>query len=268
MLNLLVRNVNYTNLLQEREELQRKGAEMQRRLQNASVEVQGLQASLKDVSLSNSRLRSRLQQETGALGSLREQRAEKEGALFLRNHMVFTQQQQICVLKEAIEKEERCLEQTRQKHQCILDRLKVSQKLPSSRRRLPPVEVQKAPGGCFEEAVGTINFRRGSPVRRGRVLKLSHRRCNYITHCQLLLQDIDEKRRNVEKESDYIDEKLQRSMKQRLKLQTSIQKRRRVAAPSSQPVEVNDECQFCNAEIQCHAECLKGMLQSLYRSMG
>ncbi|CDI86711.1 S-formylglutathione hydrolase, related [Eimeria praecox] len=189
---------------QEREELQRKGAEMHRRLQSASVEVQGLEASLRDVSLSNSRLRSRLQQETGALGALREQRAEKEGALFLRNRMAFTQQQQICLLKEAIEKEERCLQQTRQQHQCTLDRLR----------------------------------------------------------------DVDEERRNVEKESNYVDEKLQRSIKQRLKLQTSIQKRRAGATPSSLLMEEDGELQFCNAEIQYHAECLKGMLQSLYQSMG
>ncbi|CDJ49020.1 hypothetical protein, conserved [Eimeria brunetti] len=189
---------------QEREELQRKGAEMHRRLQSASVEVQGLEASLRDVSLSNSRLRSRLQQEIGVVGALHEERAEKEGALFLRNHMVFTQQQQICALKEAIEKEERCLKQTRQQHQCILNRLR----------------------------------------------------------------EVDEQKRNLQKESNYIDEKLQRSMKQRFRVQTSMQKRRACTAPSTQATEANEETKLCNAEIQCHAECLEGMLQSLYRSMG
>lgn len=141
MLKLLARKLNIANLSQEREELQRKGAEMHRRLQSASVEVQGLEASLKDVSLSNSRLRSRLQQETKALGALREQRAEKEGTLFLRNHMVFTQQQQICVLKEAIEEEQRCLQKTKEQHQCVLDRLRVRQAAAPPRNCLPRVEA-------------------------------------------------------------------------------------------------------------------------------
>ncbi|CDJ29130.1 uncharacterized protein EMH_0024130 [Eimeria mitis] len=216
---------------QEREELQRKGAEMHRRLQSASVEVQGLEASLRDVSLSNSRLRSRLQRETGAVGALREQKAEKEGALFLRNHMAFTQQQQICLLKEAIEKEERCLEQTKQEHQRVLERLRVCQTTSQLRGHLPFAKAQKEP----------------------RVSLKRH---------------VDEKRKDVENESNSVDEKLQRSIKQRLKLQTSIQKRRLGGAPSSQPAEANEESQLCNAEIQYHAECLEGMLQSLYRSMG
>ncbi|CDJ66613.1 hypothetical protein, conserved [Eimeria necatrix] len=189
---------------QEREELQRKGAELHRRLQNATSEVQGLEASLRDVSLSNGRLRTKLQQESRILSVLQEKKAEKEGALFFRNHVVFAQQQQIGVLKDSLEREQRCLHQTKQIHQGVIEKLR----------------------------------------------------------------EADEKMRSLEKERLTVDEKLRRSQQLRQKLQASIQKRRLAADKTDQSTDSIHGGEFCNAEIHFHAECLKGMLQSLYRTMG
>ncbi|OEH77854.1 s-formylglutathione related protein [Cyclospora cayetanensis] len=108
---------------QEREELQRRISEIHRKLQSASAEVEGLQATLRDVALSNTRLRSRLQKESGILGTLREKQAQMEGTLFLRNRMEFTQQQHIAKLNEAIKAEQCALKQTKEVHQCTLDKL-------------------------------------------------------------------------------------------------------------------------------------------------
>ena len=113
-------------ILQEREELQRQGAALHRRLQGASAEVEGLEAALRDASLSNNRLRSRLQQENGALGALKEKKAEKESALFLRNHITFTQQQQITAVREAIAVQQRNLQEKKQLHQGVIEKLQVS----------------------------------------------------------------------------------------------------------------------------------------------
>ncbi|XP_026190886.1 coiled-coil domain-containing protein 39 [Cyclospora cayetanensis] len=110
---------------QEREELQRRISEIHRKLQSASAEVEGLQATLRDVALSNTRLRSRLQKESGILGTLREKQAQMEGTLFLRNRMEFTQQQHIAKLNEAIKAEQCALKQTKEVHQCTLDKLVV-----------------------------------------------------------------------------------------------------------------------------------------------
>lgn len=94
------------------------------------------------------------------------------------------------------------------------------------------------------------------------------RRSKYSACSWLVLQEADEKMRSLEKERLTVDEKLRRSQQLRHKLQASIQKRRLTADKTDQSTDSIDRGEFCNAEIHFHAECLKGMLQSLYRAMG
>lgn len=105
--------------------MQRHGAALLRRLKSAAAEVEGLQATLRDVCLCNSRLRSKLQQQSKVVTLLREKKAEKQDALFLRNHMAFTVQQQIAALKDAITAEQLCLQEAKQVHHKVVDKLEV-----------------------------------------------------------------------------------------------------------------------------------------------
>lgn len=84
---------------------------------------------------------------------------------------------------------------------------------------------------------------------------------------RLLAQVLEEQLRHLEKEFFSLDEKLRRALQQRQKLQNSLRQRR---ATASQPVQSSDKnrVDVCNAEMQCHAESLKDMLQSLYEAMG
>lgn len=73
--------------------------------------------------------------------------------------------------------------------------------------------------------------------------------------------------RRLESESTSLDEKLQRAMQQMHKLQRSIQQRRSAttAASPNPPLLEGD---VCNAEMQCHAETLKALLDGLYKAIG
>ncbi|KAL8424271.1 hypothetical protein Efla_002889 [Eimeria flavescens] len=113
---------------QEREELQRLSAALHRRLQTATAEVEGLEATVRDVRLCNSRLRSKLQEENEALSALKWAKEEKESALFLRKHMMFTHHQQIEALKKAIEVEQKCFQDARNIHQGVLEELAAAEK--------------------------------------------------------------------------------------------------------------------------------------------
>lgn len=95
-------------------------------MQSASAEVEGLQATLKDVRLCNTRLRSKLQQQSGVLRTLREKKAEKESALFLRKHLAFTQQQKIAALRDAVAAEENRLRSVKEAHTEVVGKLEVS----------------------------------------------------------------------------------------------------------------------------------------------
>lgn len=74
--------------------------------------------------------------------------------------------------------------------------------------------------------------------------------------------------RSLESDFASLDEKLQRAVEQRLKLQTKIQRRRTAITGAEQLHQEQAEDEVCNAEMRCHAESLTALLQCLYRAMG
>ncbi|KAL8441200.1 hypothetical protein Emag_007368 [Eimeria magna] len=188
---------------QEREELQRLGAALQRRLQAASAEVEGLEATVRDVRACNARLRSRLQSETGALTALRGEKEHKENALFLKKHLTFTHYQQIEALKKATELQQKNLEEAKTTHLEVLNDL--------------------------EAAEG--------------------------------------ERKRLQSQSCVLEAKLARTLQQLEKAHASIQERRSSRSTGIQDRRQNN-FEFCNAEMRCHAESLRVLLQSLYSAIG
>ncbi|KAL8274288.1 hypothetical protein Esti_001799 [Eimeria stiedai] len=188
---------------QEREELQRLSAAVHRRLQTASVEVEGLEATVRDVRACNARLRLRLQSQTSTLTALRGEKEEKENLLFLRKHLTFTQYQQIEALKKATELKQKSLEEAKTTHQAVLNGLEVA----------------------------------------------------------------EGERNRLQSQSCLLEDKLSRTLQQLEEAHANIQERR-TSTSTTEPDGRENNPEYCNAEMRCHAESLRALLQSLYAEIG
>ena len=73
--------------------------------------------------------------------------------------------------------------------------------------------------------------------------------------------------RRLQSEFRSLEEKLQRTVQQMHKFQTSFQRRRSISSETA-PEQQQLEGDICNAEMQCHAESLRALLDGLYKAIG